>query len=172
MKLRVRPLARITQHQASARGLEMIYAVRRQLALRLPRVQCVVPSVPPGRSQVDYHEVVTNPMDMLRIHQKIKTEEYAHVDQMASDVELMVANTKAYYKASLFCLPTGCGDLCSSSRSHCSCQSNAAAFCFATVSQKGSRASPWVLLVSVTTDRARSNSPSFFWWALFDVQII
>ncbi|EEC07487.1 polybromo-1, putative [Ixodes scapularis] len=54
---------------------------------------------PRKRSQVDYHEVVTNPMDMLRIHQKIKTEEYAHVDQMASDVELMVANTKAYYKA-------------------------------------------------------------------------
>lgn len=53
---------------------------------------------PRKRSQVDYHEVVTNPMDMLRIHQKIKTEEYAHVDQMASDVELMVANTKAYYK--------------------------------------------------------------------------
>ncbi|XP_077514488.1 protein polybromo isoform X9 [Amblyomma americanum] len=52
----------------------------------------------PKKSQADYYEVVTNPIDMLRIHQKIKTEEYTDLEQMTSDVALMVSNAKAYYK--------------------------------------------------------------------------
>lgn len=52
----------------------------------------------PKKSQADYYELITNPMDLLRIHQKIKSEEYTDVDQMADDVSLMVTNTKAYYK--------------------------------------------------------------------------
>ena len=43
-------------------------------------------------------QVVNNPMDMLRIQQKIKLEEYEDVEQMSVDVDLMVSNAKAFYK--------------------------------------------------------------------------
>ncbi|XP_037562917.1 protein polybromo-1-like isoform X3 [Dermacentor silvarum] len=53
---------------------------------------------PKKRSQADYYEVVTNPMDMLRINQKLKAEEYTDLEQMTSDVALLVSNAKTYYK--------------------------------------------------------------------------
>lgn len=37
-------------------------------------------------------------MDMLRIQQKIKMDEYEDIEQMSADVDLMVANAKAFYK--------------------------------------------------------------------------
>lgn len=52
----------------------------------------------PKKSQADYYEVVTNPMDMLRINQKLKAEEYTDLEQMTSDVALLVSNAKTYYK--------------------------------------------------------------------------
>ncbi|KAL1417017.1 hypothetical protein MTO96_027223 [Rhipicephalus appendiculatus] len=52
----------------------------------------------PKKSQADYYELVTNPMDMLRINQKIKAEEYTDLEQMTSDVALLVSNAKTYYK--------------------------------------------------------------------------
>ena len=39
-------------------------------------------------------------MDLARIQAKIKACEYESVDQMATDVNLIVANTKAFYPAS------------------------------------------------------------------------
>ncbi|XP_065288534.2 protein polybromo-1 isoform X7 [Dermacentor albipictus] len=53
---------------------------------------------PKKRSQADYYELVTNPMDMLRINQKIKAEEYTDLEQMTNDVALLVSNAKTYYK--------------------------------------------------------------------------
>ncbi|XP_065288528.2 protein polybromo-1 isoform X2 [Dermacentor albipictus] len=52
----------------------------------------------PKKSQADYYELVTNPMDMLRINQKIKAEEYTDLEQMTNDVALLVSNAKTYYK--------------------------------------------------------------------------
>lgn len=37
-------------------------------------------------------------MDLLRVQQKIKMEEYEEVEQLSSDVELLINNAKAYYK--------------------------------------------------------------------------
>ncbi|XP_054933010.1 protein polybromo-1-like [Dermacentor andersoni] len=37
-------------------------------------------------------------MDMLRINQKIKAEEYTDLEQMTNDVALLVSNAKTYYK--------------------------------------------------------------------------
>ncbi|UYV65948.1 PBRM1, partial [Cordylochernes scorpioides] len=54
--------------------------------------------LPVGRTSADYYEVVTSPIDLIKIQQKLKGEEYTEVDQLAADVELMVNNAKSYYK--------------------------------------------------------------------------
>lgn len=43
-------------------------------------------------------KVVSNPIDLLKIQQKLKTDEYENIDALQSDVELLVNNTKAFYK--------------------------------------------------------------------------
>lgn len=47
-------------------------------------------------------KVVSNPIDLLRVQQKIKTEEYEDVDDLQADIELLVTNAKIFYKVSLF----------------------------------------------------------------------
>lgn len=39
-------------------------------------------------------------MDMIRIQQRIKMDEYDDIEHMSADVDLMVANAKAFYKRS------------------------------------------------------------------------
>jgi hypothetical protein len=43
-------------------------------------------------------QVVTNPIDLLKLQQKLKTDEYEDVEELATDVQLMVNNAKAFYK--------------------------------------------------------------------------
>ncbi|KAH8861046.1 Protein polybromo-1 [Schistosoma japonicum] len=56
--------------------------------------------LPTRRSHADYYEAVREPMDLARIQAKIKACEYESVDQMATDINLIVANTKSFYPAS------------------------------------------------------------------------
>ncbi|RWS24852.1 protein polybromo-1-like protein, partial [Leptotrombidium deliense] len=53
---------------------------------------------PKRRSLADYYEVVSTPMDLCRVQQKIKMEEYEDVEQMSADIELLINNAKTYYK--------------------------------------------------------------------------
>ncbi|XP_034240054.1 protein polybromo-1 isoform X2 [Thrips palmi] len=53
---------------------------------------------PKRRQEPGYYEVVTSPMDFIKIQQKIKTDEYEEVEDMTADIELMVNNAKAFYK--------------------------------------------------------------------------
>jgi len=39
-------------------------------------------------------------MDMIRIQQKIKMDEYDEVENLSADVDLMITNAKAFYKKS------------------------------------------------------------------------
>ncbi|XP_048738876.1 LOW QUALITY PROTEIN: protein polybromo-1-like [Ostrea edulis] len=55
---------------------------------------------PQRRAAADYYEVVTTPIDLRKIQQKFKMEEYEDIDQLTTDVELLVSNAKLYYKKS------------------------------------------------------------------------
>jgi protein polybromo-1 len=52
---------------------------------------------PKRRQEPAYYDVVSNPIDLLRIQQKIRTDEYEDLDQMTQDVELLVMNAKKFY---------------------------------------------------------------------------
>ncbi|KAL3277952.1 hypothetical protein HHI36_013292 [Cryptolaemus montrouzieri] len=54
--------------------------------------------VPKRRQEPGYYEVVSNPIDLLKVQQKLKTDEYEDIDDLQNDIELIVNNTKAFYK--------------------------------------------------------------------------
>ncbi|XP_014669868.1 PREDICTED: protein polybromo-1-like, partial [Priapulus caudatus] len=53
---------------------------------------------PNRRNAPDYHDVVSSPMDFMRMQQKLKLQEYTDVEQMTNDIELMLSNAKSYHK--------------------------------------------------------------------------
>lgn len=53
---------------------------------------------PKRRQEPSYYDVVDNPIDLLRVQQKLKTESYEDVEELTTDMELLVNNSKAFYK--------------------------------------------------------------------------
>ncbi|KAI5696147.1 hypothetical protein M8J75_008836 [Diaphorina citri] len=54
--------------------------------------------IPKKRQEPSYHEVVTNPIDFIKIQQKLKTDEYDDLSDFQADIELLVKNAKTFYK--------------------------------------------------------------------------
>lgn len=54
--------------------------------------------VPKRRQEPSYYEIVSNPIDLLRVQQKLKTDSYEDLDELTADIELLVNNAKAFYK--------------------------------------------------------------------------
>lgn len=53
---------------------------------------------PKRRQEPSYCDVVDNPIDFMRIQKNLKTEAYEDVEQLTTDMELLVNNSKAFYK--------------------------------------------------------------------------
>ena len=53
------------------------------------------------RTEPEYYDIVSNPIDMLKVQHKLKSEEYDDIEQLAADVDLIVENAKAYYSISI-----------------------------------------------------------------------
>ena len=53
---------------------------------------------PKRRNDPQYYEVVSDPIDMLRIKQKLSTDEYANMNEMKEDFERLFSNALTYYK--------------------------------------------------------------------------
>lgn len=54
-----------------------------------------------SRSDPDYYKVVEKPIDLQRIQQKLKSEEYRSFAEFCKDVELLIKNAKLAYKVGL-----------------------------------------------------------------------
>lgn len=54
--------------------------------------------VPNKRSDPGYYEAVENPIDIMKIQQKLKTDEYTNMEEFKADFDLMIKNTRSYHK--------------------------------------------------------------------------
>ncbi|VDO63669.1 unnamed protein product [Heligmosomoides polygyrus] len=87
---------RITQENRKAQGVYNVLrqhtdSENKQLAEKFIRT-------PSRRTEPDYYKQVKSPIDFTRIQQKLKTEEYQTFEEFCEDVELLVDNTRTYYK--------------------------------------------------------------------------
>ena len=53
---------------------------------------------PKRRTEPEYYEVVSEPIDMLKIQSKLKMDEYTDMKGLKEDFELLLNNATTYYK--------------------------------------------------------------------------
>lgn len=62
---------------------------------------CRLYFIPLIRTAPEYYESIKQPIDLLKIQQKLKTEEYDEIEQLTEDVQLLVKNAKSYYQVTI-----------------------------------------------------------------------
>ena len=57
-----------------------------------------------NRYHHDYYEKIPEPVDLTKIGQRIKAEEYRDIEILTTDIQLMISNAKKYYEVRLVLL--------------------------------------------------------------------
>jgi hypothetical protein len=50
------------------------------------------------RTHADYYTLIKQPIDLIRIQQKIRTDEYQTLEQFIDDIQLLLTNAKTFYR--------------------------------------------------------------------------
>lgn len=51
-----------------------------------------------SRTHAEYYTIIKQPIDLIRIQQKIRTDEYQTLEQFTDDIQLLLNNAKTFYK--------------------------------------------------------------------------
>ncbi|CAF5189704.1 unnamed protein product, partial [Rotaria magnacalcarata] len=54
--------------------------------------------LPSKRTHADYYTLIKQPIDLIRIQQKIRTDEYRTLEQFIDDIQLLLNNAKIFYR--------------------------------------------------------------------------
>lgn len=54
------------------------------------------------RTSPEYYDSVKNPIDLLKVQQKLKTDEYEEIEQLTEDINLLISNAKSFYAVGWF----------------------------------------------------------------------
>lgn len=52
------------------------------------------------RTHAEYYTLIKQPIDLIRIQQKIRTDEYQNLEQFIDDIQLLLTNAKTFYRVS------------------------------------------------------------------------